>query len=91
MNTFSWIFICALAVSLVLKLWLAQRQIRAVSTHREHVPDAFADNITLDAHRKAADYTLANTRLGRMELVWGSLLLLGWTLDWGNRPDTPVE
>ncbi len=83
MNTFSWIFICALAVSLVLKLWLAQRQIRAVSTHREHVPDAFADNITLDAHRKAADYTLANTRLGRMELVWGSLLLLGWTLGGG--------
>ncbi len=83
MNTFSWIFIVALAISLGIKLWLAQRQIRAVSRNRDKVPDAFADKIPLEAHRKAADYTLANTRLGRLELVWGSLLLLGWTLGGG--------
>jgi len=83
MNTFSWIFIIALAASLGIKLWLAQRQIRAVSRNRDKVPDAFADKIPLEAHQKAADYTLANTRLGRLELVWGSLLLLGWTLGGG--------
>jgi len=83
MNTFSWIFIVALAASLGIKLWLAQRQIRAVSSSRDKVPDAFADNIPLDAHQKAADYTLANTRLGRLELAWGSLLLVGWTLGGG--------
>ena len=83
MNTFSWIFIFALATALVLKLWLAQRQIRAVNNNRDRVPDAFADTIPLDAHQKAADYTLANTRLGRLELVWGCLLLLGWTLGGG--------
>jgi len=83
MNTFSWIFLAALAASLGVKLWLAQRQIRAVSRNRDKVPDAFADSIPLDAHRKAADYTLANTRLGRLELLWGTLLLLGWTLGGG--------
>ncbi|VAW78175.1 Uncharacterized integral membrane endopeptidase Bmul_2226 [hydrothermal vent metagenome] len=83
MNTFSWIFVIALAASLGIKLWLAQRQIRAVSRNRDKVPDAFADKIPLEAHQKAADYTLANTRLGRLELVWGSLLLLGWTLGGG--------
>lgn len=83
MNTFSWIFIAALAVSLVIKLWLAQRQVRAVSSNRDTVPGAFADNIPLDDHQKAADYTLANTRLGRLELLWGTLLLLGWTLGGG--------
>jgi len=83
MNTFSWIFIAALVASLVIKLWLAQRQVRAVSSNRDAVPGAFADNIPLDDHQKAADYTLANTRLGRLELVWGTLLLLGWTLGGG--------
>jgi len=83
MNTFSWIFLAALTASLGVKLWLAQRQIRAVSRNRDKVPDAFADSIPLDAHRKAADYTLANTRLGRLELLWGTLLLLGWTLGGG--------
>ncbi len=83
MNTFSWIFVIALAASLGIKLWLAQRQIRAVSRNRDKVPDAFADKIPLEAHQKAANYTLANTRLGRLELVWGSLLLLGWTLGGG--------
>ncbi|TCK17905.1 STE24 endopeptidase [Thiogranum longum] len=83
MNTFSWIFVIALALSLGVKLWLAQRQIRAVSLNRNRVPDAFADKIPLDAHKKAADYTLANTRLGRLELLWSNLLLLGWTLGGG--------
>ncbi len=68
---------------MALKLWLAQRQINSVSNNRAQVPDAFADKIQLDAHQKAADYTLTNTRHGRLELVYGSLLLLGWTLGGG--------
>jgi STE24 endopeptidase len=83
MNTFSWIFIAALGLSVVLKLWLAQRQISSVSANRARVPDAFAGRIQLDAHQKAADYTLTNTRQGRLELVYNSLLLLGWTLGGG--------
>jgi STE24 endopeptidase len=83
MNNFSWIFLLALGASLALKLWLAQRQMRNVAANRARVPDAFADNIQLDAHQKAADYTLANTRQGRLELVYGSLLLVAWTLGGG--------
>jgi len=76
MNDFSWIFLCALGLSVILKLWLAQRQVRNVSANRDRVPEAFADNIQLDAHRKAADYTLANTRQSRLALVYDSLLLV---------------
>jgi len=83
MNTFSWLFIAALGASVMLKLWLAQRQIHSVEANRGQVPDAFADKIQLDAHQKAADYTLTNTRQGRVELVYTSLLLLGWTLGGG--------
>jgi STE24 endopeptidase len=83
MNSFSWIFVVALAAYLALKLWLAQRQIRHVSEHRAAVPQAFADRIALADHQKAADYTLSNARQGRLELVYSTLLLLGWTLGGG--------
>jgi STE24 endopeptidase len=83
MNTFSWLFLAALGASVALKLWLAQRQINSVAANRGQVPEAFADKIQLDAHQKAADYTLTNTRQGRVELVYNSLLLLGWTLGGG--------
>ena len=83
MNRFSWVFLGALALSLGVRLWLARRQIRTVRANRDRVPEAFADAIPLDAHRKAADYTMANTRLGQLELVWNSLLLVGWTLGGG--------
>ena len=83
MNTFSWIFLLALGASLALKLWLARRQLQNVAANRARVPDAFADSIQLDAHQKAADYTITNTLQGQLELVYNSLLLVGWTLGGG--------
>lgn len=83
MNLITELFLAALALSLVLQIWLDRRQIRHVLTHRDAVPEAFRDQIPLAAHRKAADYTVARTRLGMGELLYGSLLLLGWTLGGG--------
>jgi STE24 endopeptidase len=83
MNTFSWIFIAALGASVAIRLWLAGRQIHSVTNHRQQVPEAFADRIAPEEHRRAADYTLSKTRQGRVELVYDSLLLLGWTLGGG--------
>jgi STE24 endopeptidase len=77
---FTLVFTAALAVGLLLKLWLATRQIRHVAQHRATVPSAFAQSITLVAHQKAADYTLAKSRLGILELTFGAVILLGWTL-----------
>jgi len=73
-------FAVALLLSLLLKFWLASRQIRHVARHRGQVPAAFATTITLAAHQKAADYTLAKARLGLLELALGAAVLLGWTL-----------
>ena len=73
-------FAAALSVNLLLKFWLASRQIRHVASHRHAVPAAFADRISLPAHQKAADYTVAQSRLGVLELAWGALLILAWTL-----------
>jgi STE24 endopeptidase len=44
------------------------------------VPSRFAEQVTLKAHQKAADYTVAKTRLGLIELALGGAVLLGWTL-----------
>jgi STE24 endopeptidase len=74
------LFALALLLGLVLKFWLATRQIRYVAGHRQAVPPAFANTITLAAHQKAADYTITKARFGLLELAVGMVLLLGWTL-----------
>ena len=73
-------FATALVAGLLLKFWLASRQVRHVAQHRGAVPAPFAARISLPAHQKAADYTLARTRFGLLQLAFGSAVLLGWTL-----------
>ena len=77
---FTYAFAAALVLGLVVKFWLASRQVRHVAAHRDTVPPAFSQTITLAAHQKAADYTVAKTRFGLVELTWGAAVLLGWTL-----------
>ena len=77
---FTLVFALALVCSLALKFWLATRQVRHVVEHRGAVPAVFADRIGLPAHQKAADYTVAKTRFGMLELAWGVAVTLGWTL-----------
>ena len=74
------LFAAALVASLLVKFWLASRQMRHVAEHRAVVPAAFAGSITLAAHQKAADYTLAKGRFGLLTLSFGAAVLLGWTL-----------
>ena len=73
-------FAAALGLGLLIRFWLSSRQIRHVAQHREAVPAAFAHTISLAAHQKAADYTLAKARLGLLEMALGVAVLLGWTL-----------
>lgn len=82
MQALSWtaLFVAALVASLATKFWLATRQMRHVAAHRDAVPPAFAASITPQAHRKAADYTLARSRFGLLSSAFGAALLLGWTL-----------
>ena len=73
-------FALALAAGTLLKFWLASRQVRHVFAHRHTVPAQFAQTVTLASHQKAADYTIAKTRFGVLELALGAAVLLGWTL-----------
>ena len=69
-----------LVANLLTKLWLSGRQVHHVAQHRGQVPDAFAHTISLDAHQKAADYTLAKSRVGLIDLALDAVTLIGWTL-----------
>ena len=73
-------FALALVAGFLLKAWLTSRQIRHVASHRPQVPEAFAARIALEAHQKAADYTVAKARFGLLEMALGTAVLLGWTL-----------
>ena len=74
------VFTAALLASLLVKFWLATRQMRHVAAHRDTVPGAFAQTISLVAHQRAADYTLAKGRFGLIGMAVGAAVLLGWTL-----------
>ena len=63
-----------------LKYWLAWRQVRHVGHHADAVPAQFADRVTLDAHRKAAAYTIAKTRLALVETAVSATMLVVLTL-----------
>ena len=79
-TTFALLFVVMLVATHALRLWLASRQVRHVARHRDAVPAQFAARIALDAHRKAADYTVAKTHLGMVDALLGAVVLLGFTL-----------
>src|ERR1700756_2515137 len=73
-------FAAAILASLLIKFWLATRQMPHVAAHRGAVPAAFAATVALQAHQKAADYTLAKLRFGIVGDAFGSAVLIAWTL-----------
>ncbi|VVE63983.1 Protease HtpX [Pandoraea pnomenusa] len=77
---FTYLFVIFLLAMVMTKLWLAARQVRHVVAHRAAVPERFADTITLTDHQRAADYTVARTRLGMAEIFAQAVLLVAFTL-----------
>jgi len=86
MNELTIIFLAALLASTVVRVLLAARHVRYIQAHRSRVPPAFAATIPLPAHQKAADYSIAKTRLGMIDSVVNAVVLfvltLGGGLDW---------
>jgi STE24 endopeptidase len=83
LHNFTLLFLAMLLVSTIMRLYLSQRQINFVARHRATVPDSFADKISLEDHQKAADYTAAKVKFGRLPLFYEVALLLIWTLAGG--------
>lgn len=99
MHALTLAFLAALLLSTALRLWLSQRQLRSMIAHRTHVPAAFSEDIPLEAHQKAADYTAALTRLGSIDVVLSAAVTLAFTLgggiqwldaQWSTLVDSPL-
>ncbi len=83
MNVFAILFLAALITATGLRLWLASRHVRHIQANRGAVPAAFSNDIGLDAHQKAADYSSAKTRLNMKALVFDAAVLLVLTFGGG--------
>ena len=77
---FSILFVGFFIMTLLLRFWLASRQLRHVMAHRGAVPAEFVASIPLEAHQKAADYTAAKTSFGLLALFFSSAVMIGFTL-----------
>ncbi|HTH97784.1 MAG TPA: M48 family metallopeptidase, partial [Stellaceae bacterium] len=65
-------------------LYLDRRQMGHVAAHRGAVPADFQGHVSLEEHRKAADYTVTRVRLGVVREIVGlavSFVLLFWGYD----------
>ena len=86
MSTFTLVFIVALALATATRLWLGLRHVGHIQSHRGAVPAEFAGDISLDAHRHAADYSCAKTRLALLTTAFECALILilifGGALQW---------
>lgn len=80
MNEFTYVFLVALSLSIIVQLVLGSRHVNHVRSHSGKVPGAFEGKIPLDAHQKAAAYTQAKVKTAFYELIPTTIFLLIWTL-----------
>ena len=80
MTPLAMIICAAIVLSTGLGVYLRLRQMAFVGRNRDAAPRDFAKEVTLEEHRRAADYTLARTRFSIFETVYDGLLSLLWLL-----------
>ena len=83
MHTFTIAFLAALIATGLTQAWLSRRHISHILAHKDAVPPDFADRISLEAHKKAADYTVAKSRLSFFHIALDAVVLLAFTLGGG--------
>jgi len=80
MNELTLFFVIFLALGTAIQIWLNLRHKAHVSRYQDQVPKAFAEQIALKDHQKAATYTLVKMRFSEKMLAVEIIILLLWTL-----------
>ena len=77
------LFVVAVIAETITRLWLSSRQIATVRAHRDAVPELFRSQVELADQQKAADYTVARARFGRIDTIAEAVIRLAFTLGGG--------
>lgn len=81
-----WLILTLFLAILACRLWLRHLNLRHLEQYGHEIPPAFEGLIDRDLLARTSDYTLANSRVGLLETLFGSLLLVvfifGGLLDW---------
>ena len=87
-STFQFLFLFLLIFTVMTQIWLATRHISHVKINRINVPSAFRSIIKSKDHQKAADYTVAKSKLNIIDLLVQAaflyLLTIGGLINWLN-------
>jgi STE24 endopeptidase len=81
--SFGLTFLLVLMTATGLRLWLDARHIAYVRANRDSVPAQFSNDVSLEAHRRAADYTCEKTRLALVSVCVDTVLVLWLTFGGG--------
>ena len=81
--TFYYLFIFLLVTTTIVQAWLAKRHIAHILENKNKVPIAFSKTISILDHKKAADYTIAKSNIGIIDLVIQAIFLYILTLGGG--------
>lgn len=79
-TSFTVLFAVLLLVSMMMTAYLTLRQIAHVMRNRHRVPQPFDQNVSQQAHEKAALYTVAKAQNSLLTLLLSAVVLVAWTL-----------
>ena len=82
-DTFRLLFLCILALTCGIRLWLKLRQWRHIAAHRTAVPAQFSERISLASHQKAAAYGIDRSKVALVDIAVDTAWLLALTLGGG--------
>lgn len=82
-DTFRLLFLCILALTCGVRLWLKLRQWRHIAAHRTTVPAQFSERISLASHQKAAAYGIDRSKVALVDIAVDTAWLLALTLGGG--------
>jgi len=81
--TFYYLFIFLLITTTLFQVWLTKRHIAHIQKNKNTVPIAFSKTISILDHKKAADYTIAKSHIGVIDLFIQAIFLYLLTLGGG--------
>ncbi len=83
MTIWTWTVLALASLATLISLYLSSRQKTHVLAHRGDIPGRFSNKISLEAHQKAADYTIAKLSPGKISQILALIVLFVWTVGGG--------